>query len=282
MASGRTCGSHGPLPLRIASIGPRARNRVLRVLVRRIGLVAPPEGYPEVRARLSRQFIRGQGLEIGGLNAPLPVPKADRVSYIDRWTIDELRSQYPELAEIKIIGPDILDDGETLSTIADGSVDFVIANHFLEHTQNVIQTIRNHLRVVRPAGVLFYAVPDKRFTFDHDRPVTPLEHFVRDYTDGPEWSYEAHIDEWVAVMHEGSAEARARIVRDALSIHYHVWTAGDFLELITDCRRQLDVSFEIEAFERIGHEFIVVLSKTDAPAQAAHEASPRDARLTRP
>ena len=70
------------------------------------------------------------------------------------------------------------------------------ANHFLEHTQDPVGTLRSHLRVLRPRGVLYMAIPDKRKTFDHDRPLTSLEHVLRDFHEGPEWSKSAHFDEW--------------------------------------------------------------------------------------
>ena len=48
------------------------------------------------------------------------------------------------------------------------------------------------LRVLKSNGVLYLALPDKRFTFDQDRPVTPYEHLKRDYFESPGWSEESH------------------------------------------------------------------------------------------
>jgi hypothetical protein len=42
----------------------------------------------------------------------------------------------------------------------------------------------NMIRVLRPGGVLYLAVPDKRYTFDADRPVTPTDHLLRDHREG--------------------------------------------------------------------------------------------------
>ena len=61
---------------------------------------------------------------------------------------------------------DVIDNGETLQTLPDARQDFVVANHFLEHCQDPIGTIVNHFRVLKPGGVLFMAVPDKRWSFD--------------------------------------------------------------------------------------------------------------------
>ena len=62
---------------------------------------------------------------------------------------------------------------ESLATIPDGSQDFVIADHFIEHCQDPISALTIHFRVLKTGGILYMAVPDKRFTFDKDRPVTP-------------------------------------------------------------------------------------------------------------
>ena len=92
------------------------------------------------------------------------------MKYVDRMTVAELRRQYQELAGDPLVETDIIDNGEQLTTIRDETQDFVIANHFIEHCQNPIQTFQNLFRVLKPGGVLYVAVPDKRFTFDADRP----------------------------------------------------------------------------------------------------------------
>ena len=62
--------------------------------------------------------------------------------------------------------------------------DFVIANQVLEHFQNPLLALQNMLRVLKPGGVLYLSLPDKRFSFDVDRPVTTVEHVLRDYRRG--------------------------------------------------------------------------------------------------
>jgi len=53
------------------------------------------------------------------------------VRYVDRMPV-EVKKQYPELSAYNLVEPDILDDGETLSSISDDSVDFGY-NHMIEH-----------------------------------------------------------------------------------------------------------------------------------------------------
>ena len=154
-----------------------------------------PQGR-EVRAArrsLARRFLAGEGLEIGALNLPLTLPRGARVRYVDRMSVADLRREYPEWATWDLIEPDIVDDGETLATVPDASVDFVVANHFIEHTEDPLGTLANHLRVLRPGGVLFMAVPDMRHTPDATRAPTTVEHVDRDHREGPAGSRARHF-----------------------------------------------------------------------------------------
>jgi hypothetical protein len=51
-------------------------------------------------------------------------------------SVSDLRQQYPELGAVRLVEADIVDNGETISSIADNSWDFAIANHMIEHCQN--------------------------------------------------------------------------------------------------------------------------------------------------
>jgi SAM-dependent methyltransferase len=244
----------------------------------------PPPVYLNARAEFAARYLAGDGLEIGGLHQPLATPPQARVSYVDRMRTDELRREYAELADWDLVEVGVVDDGERLETIAPESQDFIIANHFLEHCQNPIGTIETHLGKLKPGGVLFYAVPDKRYTFDFRRPVTPLEHMVADYEKGPEHSRRGHYEEWCRlVFHEPSsgdpeqahseewvAAQTQHLEEIDYSIHFHVWTQAEFLQLILACRERFDDAFDIEAGGRQGIEYIVVLRKRGPlPAPAA-------------
>ena len=148
----------------------------------------PAPVFLDARREFADRFLAGSGLEIGALHLPLKTPPRAKVRYVDRMSVDDLRSEYAELAEWDLTPVDVIDNGELLTTIPDGSQDFVIANHFLEHCEDPISTIGTHLSKLKPGGVLFYAVPDKRYTFDCRRPVTPLDHMVADHDHGPERS----------------------------------------------------------------------------------------------
>ena len=182
-------------------------------------------------------------------------------------SVPELRQHYPELAELELTPVDVVDDGEQLDTVAPESVDFIVANHFLEHCQDPIRTIETHLSKLRPGGTLFYAVPDKRYTFDFRRPRTPLQHVIDDHEQGPERSRAAHYLEWARLVYtdeeptmEQARGAATRLEAEDYSIHFHVWTQADLAELMYHIQDQLG-NFEIEAVRRRNIENIVVLRK---------------------
>jgi ubiquinone/menaquinone biosynthesis C-methylase UbiE len=44
----------------------------------------------------------------------------------------------------------VVDDGARLASFADGSLDFVVANHMLEHAEDPIAALKHQLRVLKP------------------------------------------------------------------------------------------------------------------------------------
>jgi SAM-dependent methyltransferase len=221
--------------------------------------------YEGRRRRLANRYLTGTGLEIGALHRPLRTPAAARVRYVDRMDTPSLRREYPELAAQPLVDVDVIDNGETLESQPDGSADFVIANHFIEHTQDPIGTLENHLRVLRPQGIMYLAVPDRRRTFDVDRPPTPLEHVLKDRQEGPAGSKGLHQEEWARFVEQvPEADIATRVdqlEQTDYSIHFHVWTPEEFTAMLEHARREEGLPFEIEQLVPNRHEFIVILRR---------------------
>jgi predicted SAM-dependent methyltransferase len=225
------------------------------------------------REALAATYLRGEGIEVGGLNAPLRVPAGVGVKYVDLVDVDELQKSYPG---VEIKRPDIVANGETLECVEDESQDFVIANHFLEHCEDPIRALKNFLRVVRRGGVIFVAIPDKRFTFDVRRGVTTFEHLLRDHEDGGAGSRLGHFEDYHRVVLGIDDERQIRRdVEEMGHTHYHVWTQVEMLELVVRLRKDLGLDFEIEAFlsNRTLGEGIIVLRKGAAKNTAEDELS---------
>ena len=218
------------------------------------------------RTLLAQEYLRGEGLEIGALGKPLEIPARARVRYVDRMSIDDLRRQYPELADQTLVAVDIIDDGEILNTIPDGSQDFIVANHFLEHCENPLGALRCHAAKLKPGGILFYAVPDKRYSFDKKRPLTSFEHLQADDREGPGTSRQAHFHEWVRLVMDEREEERQRQAVDELlrinySIHFHVWNFETFKEFVDRAIPYLDGTLKTECLRQFRGEFLVVLRR---------------------
>lgn len=236
--------------------------------------IAPePPNYdpnPAIRREIAFRYLNGEGIEIGALHSPLEVPRSARVRYMDRLPVDQLRKQYPELEEQYLVEVEIVGNGELLETVADNSLDFVIANHMIEHCQNPLLAIENYMRVLRQGGVIYMAVPDKRHTFDSDRPNTGIDHLARDYDEGPEWSRHGHFEEYARLVDKVPAseleEKTARLIEIDYSIHFHVWTPADFMEMLLYCRQSIARELEIELFRKNGMESIFILRKSDSAA----------------
>src|SRR5437763_15908927 len=66
-------------------------------------------GDPTVRRRvaLARLYLRGEGIEIGALHNPLPLPRRAKARYVDRLSVADLRRQYPDLRDKPLVKVDI-------------------------------------------------------------------------------------------------------------------------------------------------------------------------------
>src|SRR4051812_47294607 len=65
----------------------------------------------KVREYVARLYLRGDGIEIGALHSSLPLPDGATAQYVDRMSLEELQSEYPDLPAA-VTAPDIVDDGE--------------------------------------------------------------------------------------------------------------------------------------------------------------------------
>jgi SAM-dependent methyltransferase len=212
------------------------------------------------REDLARRYLQGDGIEIGAMHKPLRVPFRTSVRYVDMMTRDELLDRYGPSNHFPagwVVETDVVDDGQSLRTFASDSVDFIVANHMLEHTEDPIAALEAFLRVVRVGGVLFVTLPDARRSFDALRPRTSIEHLVCDHVEGPAVSREDHYREWAAVECLTGDEVERRIEQFACEDahhHFHVWELETFLSLLL----ALDLPMAIEHAGLNDDEFTVI------------------------
>jgi SAM-dependent methyltransferase len=197
------------------------------------------------------------------MDNPLKVFNGAHVLYVDRKTVDELRSDFPK-RESGLVDVDIIDDGQHLVKIPDDSADFVIANHVLEHYEDPIMAIKTAFRVLRPGGVLFLAVPDKRHTFDKYRSITSLEHLIQDHRVGPMFSREDHFGDNFDKKNyclEDFEEFIANTPVKSEYVHYHIWTDKEIVELLSYIEKGWRLGFSILEAVNAGFENIFIVEK---------------------
>jgi SAM-dependent methyltransferase len=216
------------------------------------------------RRRLSA-WLQGDGIEIGALHNPLPLPPGARVRYVDHLPEAELRKHYPELDGQAFAPVTIIGSAQDLTMVGDASVDFVVANHLLEHLEDPVAGLKEFERVLRPDGVVYLALPDKRRTFDRDRELTPVQHLLDEHRKGAEANRGQHYLDWATRVDKKDDAHAAALLAKGYSIHFHVWRADTFLDFLVAARREFDLDLEIVQFAGLetsdDDEFIVVAVK---------------------
>ncbi len=216
------------------------------------------------RQQLTDKYLKpGQlGLEIAGLHNPWPVPNGSFAIQLDIKDTPELRDQYPEMCHKPFTKVHVLDDGNYLKAIADNSMDFLLSSHVLEHMLDVITSIKNWLRVVKPGGHVLMAIPEMTQTFDKDRVPTTFEHVFSEWG-GDDHHLVEHYTEYFSVVDKLSGDALNNAVTESLMngshIHFHCWTKEGLGELFAHL--MIPLKFTLRYFGFIGHEVLVVLEK---------------------
>ena len=138
------------------------------------------------------EWFRGQmhGAEVGACGNPIRIPRGiGRMTYIELdlhngqkmkgscYDRSNRLSQYPGRKTINA-------DGQTLRTIRNESFDFLLTSHVLEHIPDVLGTLHQWLRVVRPGGAVMFLLPDpcdpSWDTGEKARLATAPEHFIQE------------------------------------------------------------------------------------------------------
>lgn len=231
------------------------------------------------RETISRQYIKGHGVEIGAFHNPFPLYGAT-IDYVDTKSIEELRVLFPEInfEATPVIDANIIDNGEILDKIKDETYDFLVSSHQLEHCMSPLTALENNLRVVKAGGIIFYAIPNKDKTFDKERPTTHWEvllHFYHFDIRRFKYPNRFYKNAWTSMVLDcfddyllhvdkiQDREERLRIGRDRMEknndIHFHTFTLDSCREFF-DRAKEL-FKYEVDTFMDAGHEIFVVLKK---------------------
>lgn len=238
----------------------------------------------DARRRRYARSMTGHGLEIGALGNPMSLPFAASVLYSDVLTAEQIDTMYPGGRH-----PDIVSDSERFPTVAPETLDFVVANHVLEHLTDPLKALMEWHRILKPRGRLLLTVPDKRYTFDHRRKRTSLKHLKEDHQSSasPQARNECHLIEWaehVEGLTPDSPEFSAWVTgqkRRGYAVHNHVWVLQDVLEILSYLRRTHGLLFVLTKWSNtsfLGNEFNLLLQK-ETSARLIHTLRPPIAKL---
>ena len=209
------------------------------------------------------------------------------LDYIDADTLREkFQDVDVDLAQIEDV--DFVWKGEPLRELVGGTdrYDWIIASHVIEHLPDLAGFLNDCQDVLKPEGVVSLVVPDKRYCFDHFRPLTTTREVLDAFgqrrnrpTSGSVWDHMVNCvtldgeTSWSADTHGkfGSVYSfeYARKVWDQatagayVDVHVSCFTPASFRLIVQDLRSLglltgLDVTHE---FETAGNEFFVTLGR---------------------
>lgn len=237
---------------------------------------------------LCRQHVRGRaGIEIGGPSSVFSsrgiLPLYEEAGSLDncnfatttRWegAISEGRNY--RFSTRRPPGSQYVAEGTNLWSIADESYQFLLSSHVLEHSANAIQALSEWIRIVKVGGTLILLIPHKDGTFDHRRPVTPLEHFVDDYAGCVQEDDLTHLPEIVR-LHDlrrdpgaGSAEEfQRRSLANPRNrcLHHHVFDTSSVATLLDH------VGLELLAIEPMRPSHVIAVARKPGAGGTANNA----------
>jgi predicted SAM-dependent methyltransferase len=240
--------------------------------------------YPLIKTIVST----GHGLEIGGISPVFQkksiLPVYPYIQALDNcnfsgttvWegNIDEGETYH--YSEVHRPGRQYVLEATDLKSIETESYDFLLSSHMIEHTANPIKALKEWMRVVKTNGYLVLLIPHKDGTFDHNRPVTKLEHLVADYENGTTEEDLTHMDE-ILELHDLSMDLeagthlqfaeRSKKNYENRGLHHHVFNS----RLAVDLMDYLQL--KIKAVEAIAPmHILIVVQKTltdDKPDNSA-------------
>jgi SAM-dependent methyltransferase len=218
----------------------------------------------------------GVGLEIGGPSGVftrkdiLPIypvlKRLDNCNFTNKtiWegTITEgMTFQYDKK---RAPGRQYISEGSALQAIPSATYDFILSSHVIEHIANPLQALSEWVRVLKEEGYLILLVPHKDGTFDHKRPVTPLNHLIEDFKQGIEEEDLTHLSE-ILELHDlerdsaagnfESFKTRSEKNLENRCLHHHVFDTTLVVQLLEHMK------FQIHAVENVSPYHIIAIAQ---------------------
>lgn len=220
------------------------------------------------------KLLEGHGIEIGALHNPLQLHEKMHVLYVDTLSTAELKTKYPNLSD-KIVNIDLISNALRLEAIKEGSLDFIIANHLLEHLSNPLLALEIWHSKLKRGGMLYIALPKCNMSFDKFRQITGWDHFLWDYRNDPSLEKETmdamHIADMISSMKKCGVlekeiadkdipdEARMLYKNNDQGVHYHTWNSQSSFVFFQNISKIFQ--YDIMKVADNEHEMIFILKK---------------------
>lgn len=248
-----------------------------------------------VRRLLATLDLDGRGLEYGPLDKVIVsrsmCPGIRYIDFADRAHLLEKCASNPRVNLDAIPEIDIVTDGQPITQfVEDGTQDFIIASHVLEHVPDLVGWLDQNLGLLKPGGHIAIAFPDRRFCMDIARSGTAISELVAAHLERRTRPSFSQICDFVfnaRRVDAASAWSGALTAQNADFVHSrkrafailnerltseayfdaHCWTFADheFFDMLEEVKTLFRLPFEIVSFiptKRNGLEFLVTLEKT--------------------
>ncbi|MDO8670112.1 MAG: methyltransferase domain-containing protein, partial [Dehalococcoidia bacterium] len=138
--------------MRVSHLGESGSSLLVGDLLRSMTDVSCLYMHPERLAMLP--FCQGRGIDVG-CGSSKTHPDAIGVDLVAGGEVGVVASGMSPLSQA-----DVCASGDNLPMFDDGSLDYVVARHNIEHYVDVVKTLQEWRRVLRPGGIAALVVPD--------------------------------------------------------------------------------------------------------------------------
>lgn len=203
------------------------------------------DDYRGARLAVLRRVVDpscGEGLEFGAFDFPIVGPGVGRCSFADVRSSQQLAEIFGVPIETIARVEWVVDRGRPIAEQIPLRFDYVILCHVLEHVPEPIRFLNDVGALLRPGGVAFFAVPDKRQTLDAARPSTTIDHLLARHHHGAPGPPLAQIMEFSRAWDESLRKladeqpraffewAAEQFERGCADVHCNVWRDEELFE----------------------------------------------------
>jgi len=222
--------------------------------------------------KINRLFVNKFGLEIGG---PSRIFQKDGFIplYKNLKKLDGCNFSSNTIWEGNIIsgkgynyyknkyGVQYISEATDLNLISDLKYDFVLSSNCFEHIANPLKAIKEWIRVLKRGGLVLLVLPNKKYCFDHNRPITDFAHLLSDYQNNTSESDLTHLNEILEFHDLGMDKPAGNLIQfkersmknfENRALHHHVFNIFILKEIFNYFKLEVLLTYEAKELIIIG------------------------------